>query len=177
MTRSYYTEISVDQPTVELLDGLSFQFFDFKTLAPSGVQEYLLEVPSGAVDTVFYGRSFSGRGANLKYEVFSSPTFSSEGAAMPSRISNRNGDFVGGNQAMIWQNPTLTTDGTLADYDEVAGSSSTGSGNKGSAGSSASQGFPIILVKNSYMMVRITNLSSNNPGNYVLKLYWSEVEK
>ena len=176
MTRSYYTEISVDQPTVELLDGLSFQFFDFKTLAPSGVQEYLLEVPSGAVDTVFYGRSFSGRGANLKYEVFSSPTFSSEGAAMPSRISNRNGDFVGGNQAMIWQNPTLTTDGTLADYDEVPGSSFTGF-LSGSGGSSASQGFPIILVKNSYMMVRITNLSSNVPGNYVLKWYWSELEK
>ena len=147
MTRNYYTEISVDQPTVELLDGLSFQFFfDFKTLAISGVQEYLFEVPSG-VDTVFYGRSFSGRGANLKYEVFSSPTFSSEGAAMPSRISNRNGDFAGGNQAMIWQNPTLTTDGTLADYDEVAGSSSTRSGNKGSAGSSASQVFPIVMVK------------------------------
>ena len=173
MTRSYYTEISVDQPTVELLDGLSFQFFDFKTLATSGVQEYLLEVPSGAVDTVFYGRSFSGRGANLKYEVFSSPTFSSEGAAMPSRISNRNGDFVGGNQAMIWQNPTLTTDGTLTDYDEVAGTSF---GNGGSVGSSASQGFPIILVKNSYMMVRITNLSTVS-GSYVLKLYWSEVEK
>ena len=174
MTRNYYTEISVDQPTVELLDGLSFQFFDFKTLATSGVQEYLLEVPSGVVDTVFYGRSFSGRGANLKYEVFSSPTFSSEGAAMPSRISNRNGDFVGGNQAMIWQNPTLITDGTLADYDEVPGTSF---GNVGSAGSSASQGFPIILVKNSYMMVRITNLSSNVPGNYVLKWYWSELEK
>ena len=174
MTRNYYTEISVDQPTVELLDGLSFQFFDFKTLAPSGVQEYLLEVPSGVFDTVFYGRSFSGRGANLKYEVFSSPTFSSEGAAMASRISNRNGDFVGGNQAMIWQNPTLTTDGTLTDYDEVAGTSF---GNGGSVGSSASQGFPIILVKNSYMMVRITNLSSNVPGNYVLKWYWSELEK
>ena len=173
MTRSYYTEISVDQPTVELLDGLSFQFFDFKTLAASGVQEYLLEVPSGAVDTVFYGRSFSGRGANLKYEVFSSPTFSSEGAAMPSRISNRNGDFAGGNQAMIWQNPTLTTDGTLTDYDEVAGTSF---GNGGSVGSSASQGFPIILVKNSYTMVRITNLSTVS-GNYVLKWYWSEVEK
>ena len=173
MTRNYYTEISVDQPTVELLDGLSFQFFDFKTLAPSGVQEYLLEVPSGVFDTVFYGRSFSGRGANLKYEVFSSPTFSSEGAAMPSRISNRNGDFVGGNQAMIWQNPTLTTDGTLTDYDEVAGTSF---GNGGSVGSSASQGFPIILVKNSYMMVRITNLSTVS-GNYVLKWYWSEVEK
>jgi hypothetical protein len=95
---------------------------------------------------------------------------------MPSRISNRNGDFVGGNQAMMWQNPTLTTDGTLVDYDEVAGSPSTGSGNKGSAGSSASQGFPIILVKNSYMMVRITNLSTVS-GNYVLKWYWSEVEK
>ena len=176
MTRSYYTEISVDQPTVELLDGLSFQFFDFKTLATSGVQEYLLEVPSGVFDTVFYGRSFSGRGANLKYEVFSSPTFSSEGAAMPSRISNRNGDFVGGNQAMIWQNPTLITDGTLADYDEVPGSSFTGF-LSGSGGSSASQGFPIILVKNSYMMVRITNLSSNVPGNYVLKWYWSELEK
>ena len=173
MTRSYYTEISVDQPTVELLDGLSFQFFDFKTLATSGVQEYLLEVPSGVVDTVFYGRSFSGRGANLKYEVFSSPTFSSEGAAMPSRISNRNGDFVGGNQAMIWQNPTLITDGTLADYDEVPGTSF---GNGGSVGSSASQGFPIILVKNSYTMVRITNLSTVS-GSYVLKLYWSEVEK
>ena len=173
MTRNYYTEISVDQPTVELLDGLSFQFFDFKTLATSGVQEYLIEVPSG-VDTVFYGRSFSGRGANLKYEVFSSPTFSSEGAAMPSRISNRNGDFVGGNQAMIWQNPTLTTDGTLTDYDEVAGTSF---GNGGSVGSSASQGFPIILVKNSYTMVRITNLSSTVPVNYVLKWYWSEVEK
>ena len=172
MTRNYYTEISVDQPTVELLDGLSFQFFDFKTLADSGVQEYLFEVPSG-VDTVFYGRSFSGRGANLKYEVFSSPTFSSEGAAMPSRISNRNGDFVGGNQAMIWQNPTLTTDGTLTDYDEVAGTSF---GNGGSVGSSASQGFPIILVKNSYTMVRITNLSTVS-GSYVLKLYWSEVEK
>jgi len=176
MARNYYTEISVDHPTVELLDGLSFQFFDFKTLATSGVQEYLVEVPSG-VDTVFHGRSFSGRGANLKYEVFSSPTFSSEGAAMPSRISNRNGDFAGGNQAMIWQSPTLTTDGTLADYDEVAGSSSTGAGNKGSTGSSASQAFPIIMVKNSYMMVRITNLSSTVPGNYVLKWYWSEVEK
>jgi hypothetical protein len=176
MSRNYYTEISTDMITVEFLDGLSYRFFDFKELAPEGVQEYLVYVPE-SVDLLFYGREFTVRGSNLRYEVFVNPTFSSEGSSMASRVFNRNGDYAQNNLAQVWKDPILTADGILTDYEEAYGSTSAASGKRGTAGSASSQEFPLLLPKGSYNLTRVTNLSTTEPGNYVLRWFWSEVEK
>lgn len=178
MTRAYYSEISFDASTVEMLDGFAFRWFDFQQLAATAAKEYLIYIPDIAseLDIFFYGRSFASRGSNVKLEVFANPTFSSEGVAMPDRVFNRNADFSAKVPAsQFWEDPTITADGTLVDYDETAGSVSESSGVKGSAGSDASQEFPRVMPKDTYLLVRITNFSTANPANYVYKLYWSEV--
>lgn len=173
MSKNYYTEIVADQNTVELLDGVSFRWFDYGELAAGGIKEYIIYIPEN-VNVFFYGRSFASRLADMRLEVFASPTFSSEGSLMLSRIFNRNSDSPNVTNVSIWQDPVLISDGDLIDFDETAGSS--GGGAKGSVGSDTTQEYPRLMPRGIYLLARITNLSEDNiAARYVYKLFWSEL--
>ena len=176
MARNYYTEIIVERSELEMLDGKAYRWFDHVDMTASQVKNYLIYIPED-IDLFFYGRSFSGRGANIKLETFANPQFSSPGSLMDNRIFNRNSDYPKNNLAQIWQDPVVTSDGTLTDYDETSGSIDSSSAVKGSAGSESTQDFPRLMPKGTYILVRVTNLSSSNPAYYTYKLFWSEVEK
>lgn len=173
--RNAFTEIVADQQDIEMLDGISYRWFDFGQLPASTSRDYLIYIPDAPIDLFFYGRSFSGRASNLQLEIYAAPTFTAEGSSMQNRIFNRNADKPKNNQAQIWLGPTITDVGTLVDYDETSGSVDSNSGTKGSAGSDASQEFPRLMPKDTYILARVTNLSSSNPANFVYKLFWSEV--
>lgn len=170
MANTFYTEIVADQNFASMLDGNTFRWFDFSSLASGASKSYLVYIPSGK-EVWFYGRAFSGRGDNLELRVYSNPVFTAQGSSMTDRIFNRNSKSNTVAESQIWQNPTITNDGVLTDYDDTAGA--VGQGNKGSSGSDASQEFPRILPSDSYFLARVTNIGTN-PAHFSYKLFWSE---
>lgn len=167
-----FTEIAIDQNYLTMLDGNAFRWFDQGSIVSGGVKEYLILTPPDPVDLFFYGRVFNGRRTDMQLEVFVAPTFSNEGTIMTDRIFNRNGVSPNVSQATVWEDPTITADGTFIDYDSVAGSQGS---QQGSAGSESSQEFPRIIPASTYLLARITNLSGTNNGFFTYKLFWSEI--
>lgn len=174
MARKGFTEVSIDQNYLTMLDGNAYRWFDNQTLASSAVKEYLILTPPEPYDLFFYGRVFNGRRTDMQLEVFVNPTFTSEGTSMANRVFNRNGTSPNTPLGQVWQDPVLTDDGTLVDYDSVAGSKGSG---QGSAGSESSQEFPRIITPSTYLLVRITNLSGTDSGDFTYKIFWSEIER
>lgn len=176
MALRFYSEITEDQNFASMLDGQAYRWFDFGTLLPEESKDFLIYIPPAPVELLFYGRLLHGRGSDANLMVYVNPVFSAQGSSMQGRIFNRSSDYPSNNQAMIWQNPTITSEGDLSDYDEVFGELSTGSGNKGSSGSETTQEFPRVMPKDTYLLSRLTNLSTTNNLNFIYKLFWSEIK-
>lgn len=176
MSITYYSEIVADQPFAAMLDGLSYRWFYFGTIPPSGTKEFLFYIPDTDLTTLFYGRALEGTGADGALEVFSDPTFSDPGTPSDNRIFNLNSNATSRVRLLeVYQDPVLISEGTVSDYDQIYGTTSTSSGNKGSLGSSTSQEFPRILKKDSWILSRITNFSTTVDLQIAYKVFWAEI--
>lgn len=171
---NFYSEIIADQNFVAMLDGMAYRWFDHQDLNPLQTKYYIVYIPESP-EIWFYGRSFSGRGSDISLEVFANPTLTSLGTLMDNRVFNRNSEYPTANLAKIYEDPTFTAEGTESDYDETSGA--LGQGNKGSSGSDSSQDFPRIMPVDTYLLVKVTNLSDQNVGHYTYKLFWNEIPR
>ena len=170
-SRNFYSEIVADQNFAAMLDGNTYRWFDFQDLPAGSSKEYLVYFPNSETEVWFYGRSLSGRGEAIELNIYQDPVFTSEGTEMSDRIFNRNAKSSNTTGVRVWQDPAITSDGTLSDHDDVAGS--TAAGNKGSAGSDASQDSPRVMPEDKYYLVRLTN-NGTELGHFSYKLYWSD---
>jgi hypothetical protein len=168
---NFYSELVVDPATATMLDGNAFRWFDFGTIANGGFKRYLIDIPATPVEFWLHGRVFSAGNSTLTLNVFSNPTLSNEGSALPNRILNRNGYSTIESDTIIKQNPTASNNGLLIDHDRSF--ASPGQGNKGSNGSAASQDFPRLIAPSSRVLVVIENIGGAI-AQFDYKLYWSE---
>ena len=174
--KSILSEVVSDENFISMLDGRAYRWYDRGSLAPTATQDYLIYIPAG-VDLWFYGRSFAGRATNLTLTIYTNPTITDNGVEMPGKIFNRNSDYPASNLARIWKSPAVSSMGTESDYDETSGSVDSSSGVKGSTGSQTSQEFPRVMPKDTYIFVRVKNLSTQNTGSFIYKLFWSEIPR
>lgn len=174
MSQKYYSEIVTEMSMAAMLDGRLFRWFNKFELPISGTKEFLIKIPDDPTILLFHGRLFSSKTSGCDLDIYINPTFSDPGTPN-NNFFNLEGNSIKSPNALIWEDPTITSDGILADVDTTYGTVDTGSGNKGSTGSQTTREFPRIMPKSVYILARVTNLSALNTASVIYKLFWEEI--
>jgi len=137
---------TIDYAHHEVHGGSSFYYKDWYALLKNGTKEFLLVTPDTA-EYAHFSYSIESVTSTVVAEIFEGATTSSDGTLEPAR--NRNRNVADDNTTLLYEDPTLLTDGT-----EIKGQI-LGAG-RNSAGGLSRDDQEIVLKRNTKYLIRIT---------------------
>lgn len=136
----------VDYAHHEVHSGSHFAYRDYYSIAKNGLKEFLVVTP----DTTKWAHMVIGFEANTStvvVEMFEDTITSTDGTLEP--VKNRNRNSVKTNTTLLYENPTVGTDGT----EIFSGIYGAGRNSSGGGGRDTEE---IVLKQNTKYLIRIT---------------------
>jgi hypothetical protein len=164
--------ISISGDHAYIHDGIGFSVFSFiSSLASSGTYKVHIKTPATKY-LHLRPTKLSTSGDKVSYLFYEDSSDTTAGTTFVPINKNRNSDNTSG--ATFLLNATVTSNGTLIDYDYIGGGTGVGGSRNGDAGNGSNE--EILLKPNTNYTVVITN-SSSAVNNILFKMFYYEEGK